>query len=309
VVFCLFVFGSHVPKQELLLAGFYNQPENQKMFLEQKDLMTPEIPQIVISQNSFKQSTPTSLIKTETWASYGSEPEKRKEIIEYGVEKGDTLSSIAQKFDLSLETLLWTNDLSSKSKILPGEKLTILPTSGLTHLVTKGESLSYLAELYGAEAEEIAEFNELSEEKIFIGDLLVIPGGKMPSRRITVYTPLASSYFICPISSPCSISQGLHWYNAIDFSHGKCGEPVFASAGGQVQKTGYHPVAGNYVRILHPNGIVTFYGHLSKTSSWAGQSVSQGQIIGYIGNTGYTVGPSGCHVHFEVRGASNPFGR
>jgi len=84
---------------------------------------------------------------------------------------------------------------------------------------------------------------DIQEERttrIYIGDIIIVPNGKMPVASVQ-YTapaqvPLADSYFICPISSPCKITQRLHWYNAIDFSHGKCGEPIYAAAGGQVLK-------------------------------------------------------------------------
>lgn len=238
--------------------------------------------------------------------------DKEKEIKEYIVTEGDNLFKIAQKFNISLETILWANNLSQNSLIRPGQKLTILPTSGVLHLVKKGETLSQIAELYGVSMKKIYEFNSLDEEgKIYIGDLLVIPGGKPLIKTSKIYSsiPLASNYFICPILKPCRITQGLHWYNAVDFSHGRCGDPVLASAGGVVQKIGYNKIAGKYIRILHPNGIITFYGHLSKIIVFSGQKVSQGEIIGYIGHTGYTIpsGPKGCHLHFEVRGARNPF--
>ncbi len=179
------------------------------------------------------------------------------------------------------------------------------------HIIREGDTLSELAELYKTELKEIINFNELREtDDIYAGDLLIIPGGKKP-KISTQYAqvPLSQSYFICPVPSPCRISQGLHWYNAIDFSNGKCGEPVFAAAGGTVQRTGYTSLSGNYVRIMHPNGVVTFYGHLSKIAAVPGQKVYQGQIIGYIGYSGITVpaGPAGCHLHFDVRFASNPF--
>jgi len=112
------------------------------------------------------------------------------------------------------------------------------------------------------------------------------------------------------VPTPYRITQGLHWYNAIDFSTGKCGSPIYAAAGGQVQRTGYdYERAGRYVRILHPNGVVTFYGHMSKIAVNAGATVGQGQIIGYIGYSGHTIpsGPGGCHLHFDVRGSRNPF--
>jgi len=313
VLFFHFESPAQCLKQDFLsLNNTCSHQLNQNLFFNQKEnyLVTDSLAeQIVFQQNSFKQTASTTIYEGRVLASLSFDLEPRKEIIDYLVQKGDTLSNVAEKFGLSLNTILWANDLSASSPVLTGQKLVILPVDGLTHLVSKGETLSQLAQYYQADSFDIIDINEISDEgEIFSGDLLIIPGGKKPTRLPTTYNaPLASSYFICPIPSPCTISQGLHWYNAIDFSHGKCGEPVFASAGGVVQRTGYHNTAGNYVRILHPNGVVTFYGHLSKILAVAGQQVSQGAIIGYIGNTGHTIGATGCHVHFEVRGARNPF--
>jgi len=55
--------------------------------------------------------------------------------------------------------------------------------------------------------------------------------------------------------------------------------------------------------------VVTLYGHLSVITVKNGGSVNVGEIIGYIGNTGRTRGQTGCHLHFEVRGARNPFAK
>lgn len=229
----------------------------------------------------------------------------------YIVEEGDTLQKIADKFDISLDTILWANNLSSNSSINPGDKLIILPVSGVLHVVSPGDTLSGLAELYSLKMDEIVEMNSLSDPgDIIAGDFLIIPGAKKPKRMENfVQVPLSGNYFICPIPSPCRITQGLHWYNAVDFSNGNCGEPIYAAAGGTVQRTGYGNVSGRYVRLIHPNGVVTFYGHLSKISVVPGQQVYQGQILGYLGYSGYTlpVGPAGCHLHFDVRFASNPF--
>ncbi len=264
----------------------------------------------VVGGAVLEPSAPPFLVSGRVFGALGG-GEAKKEIEEYVVQTGDTLSSIADEFGISLETLLWANNLSTRSVIQPGKKLTILPVSGVLHIIREGDTLSELAELYKTELKEIINFNELREtDDIYAGDLLIIPGGKKP-KISTQYAqvPLSQSYFICPVPSPCRISQGLHWYNAIDFSNGKCGEPVFAAAGGTVQRTGYTSLSGNYVRIMHPNGVVTFYGHLSKIAAVPGQKVYQGQIIGYIGYSGITVpaGPAGCHLHFDVRFASNPF--
>ncbi len=232
--------------------------------------------------------------------------EPKKEIEEYLVKEGDFLSTIASRFDISLETLLWANDLSLNSMISPGQKLIILPVSGILHVVKEGDALSGVAQIYGAEADEVVSFNALANQgDIFIGDLLIIPGGQMP--RILpqlAEIPLAESYFIFPCEG--KITQGPHgpFDSAVDIGN-DCGSPVVAAAGGIVQRAGPIWVGGNSVTILHLNGVVTYYGHLSQILVQPNQKVTTGNIIGRIGNTGYTLGVTGCHLHFEVRGARN----
>jgi len=237
-------------------------------------------------------------------------------VFEYLVQEGDTISSIAAKYNISEETILWANELTSKSIISPGQKLIILPVSGVLHYVKAGDTISGIAQTYKGDIAKIVEFNELTNESdIFVGDILIIPNGKMPSAPKTNYiaqVPLGSSYFICPHTG-CHVTQGRHWYNAIDFG-GKCGDPVVAAAGGTVQKIGYgwNGGGGNYIRIIHPNGVVTYYGHIQAALVSVGQQVSQGEIIALMGGKPGMRGAglsTGCHVHFDVRGARNPFAR
>ena len=235
----------------------------------------------------------------------------KQEVTKYAVEEGDTPTSIAERFGISVETVLGVNDLDSSSQLKVGQQLILLPVSGALHLVRPHDTLSEIAQWYQADTDDIAFFNDFSSpEDIFVGDLLIIPGGitplTLPKGRLT---PLPNSYFIYPIPAPYRVTQGLHTYNAIDFSNAICGESVYAAAGGTVQKTGYTSLGGKFVRILHPNGVVTYYGHLSGILMAPGAKVYQGQTIGYSGNTGYTIpaGSAGCHLHFEVRGAINPF--
>ena len=237
--------------------------------------------------------------------------QNRRELLHYAVEEGDTIKSLSERFGISQNTILWVNELSSVSPLTLGQELVILPVSGALHLVRPADTLSEIALWYQGDAEQIMEANGIASAKdIFVGDFLIIPGGIMPkSLPAGRLTPLANSYFIYPVSRSHKLSQGLHAFNAVDLSNGQCNEPVYSAAGGTVQKVGYHSVAGNHVRVLHPNGVVTFYGHLSGQTVEVGQKVSQGAIVGYTGHTGYTIpaGPDGCHLHFEVRGASNPF--
>ena len=237
----------------------------------------------------------------------------RQEILYYIVEEGDTVATLAERFEVSSDTILWANDLENTSTLKLGQELIILPVSGALHLVRPSDTLSEIALWYKGDIEEILRFNGIDNaEDIFVGDLLVIAGGRkpanLPNGRLT---PLANSYFIYPTPRAYRLTQGLHPYNAVDLSNDTCGGPAYAAAGGIVQQVGYHGVAGSFVRVLHPNGVVTFYGHLSGQAVSPGERVLQGQIVGYIGHSGHTIpaGPAGCHLHFEVRGATNPFAK
>lgn len=275
---------------------------------------TPEL--LLVNGSSVIAATPAMSVTPKVLgmivgSADGFDSDIRSEVTKYIVQDGDTPASVAEKFRVSLNTVLWANSLSKSSRLKVGQELIILPVSGVLHMVKQNETVSSIASLYKVKASDIAEFNQVSPEAIFAGDFLIVPNGTMPVAPRASLIPVANSYFIVPIPSPSRVTQGLHSFNAVDLSTGKCGDPVFAAAGGIVQRTGYTSIGGNYVRVLHPNGVVTYYGHLSGAGAGSGERVSQGQIIGYIGYTGYTIpkGPTGCHVHFEVRGAVNPFAK
>ena len=324
------VFGSNLILKSLSLRDFSfltaattNKFPSQDLFIEPPINFVRESPEITfIQSNSIVGVSPPTTIHPQVLGSVlgggREETAERRAIVEYIVESGDTLSSVAAKFDISLETILWANDLTSKSIIKIGQKLIILPVSGVIYHVKNGDTLGEIAETYKGETEGIVIINELSSaEDIFVGDILIIPGGKMPPPPKKTYyaipqVPLGSSSFFCP-HADCEITQWLHWYNAIDFG-GKCGDPIYAAAGGIVQKVkyGWNGGAGNYVRVLHPNGVVTGYGHISSSLVAVGQKVSQGEMIALIGGKPGTTGAgisTGCHVHFSVHGARNPFAR
>ena len=296
-------------------------------YLDQSGNSKPESPGFLLVQNSsIKASTPPVMVTPQILGALvdGFEiQDVQKAIVEYIVEQGDTLSSIAGQFNVSLNTILWANNLSQNSLLKLGQKLTIPPVSGVIYHVKAGDTISAISQKYKAKAEEIISFNELSgEADIFVGDILIIPNGVLPKTTTSTYTltPLPSSYFICPVGAPCRVTQGLHWYNAIDFSHGTCGEPIYAAAGGIVQRVNLtnstsrwaFEGAGNHLTILHPNGVVTFYGHLQSSLVNPGEQVSQGQIVALMGGQPGTAGAglsTACHVHFGVSGARNPFNR
>lgn len=121
--------------------------------------------------------------------------------------------------------------------------------------------------------------------------------------------PRLPHYFIQPTSG---LNWGiLHAHNAVDIAN-VCGTPVAAAADGIVvaaDQGGWNGGYGSYITIEHPNSTRTKYAHLQKVDVATGDEVRQGQVIGEIGNTGYVHGVTGCHLHFEVYGAANPFAK
>ena len=285
------------------------------LFFNQQEAYLLEPPELKIIQNDSLAAvaTPRVLSTKVLGAIFGQGPQIRKEIIEYEVQPNDTFNSIAQNFDISLDTLLLANDLTKSSKIKTGQKLIILPVSGLVHIVKSGDTLSEIAKTYKANVDDIIEINELSDENdIYIADILVIPNGVMPKKAPSygeVY--LADSYFKFPVQG--RITQTLHWYNGVDIG-ASCGTPVFAAAPGAVLKAkyGWNAGGGNIVTISHGSGVVSYYGHLQSIKVNSGESITVGQLIGWVGGQPGMAGAgisSGCHLHFTVIGAKNPFGK
>ena len=87
--------------------------------------------------------------------------------------------------------------------------------------------------------------------------------------------------------------------NGVNVSYGK---KIVAAQSGKVLVRGYSDVGGNYITIDHGDGYRTYYGHCSKIVASAGQYVEKGEVIAYMGNTGYVTGP---HVHFQVMHVKN----
>ncbi len=239
------------------------------------------------------------------------------DITEYEVNKGDTLSSIAKKFNISVETILWANDLTTKSKIKIGQKLVILPVSGISYKVKKGDTISGLAKRFNVKERDIIDFNQTEDNKLIVGENIIIPGGKISNNSKTNPSSAnnknnnknnnnSSSGLVRPIAGGIK-TQGIHGYNGIDIG-APIGTSVFAADAGVVTLirggNGWNGGYGNYIVVKHKNGVQTLYAHLDKILVDKGQSVDRGQLIGKSGNTGRSTGP---HLHFEVRGARNPF--
>jgi len=113
-------------------------------------------------------------------------------------------------------------------------------------------------------------------------------------RRISSYFSGARYHPILRIARP---------HHGIDYV-APAGTPVSSIGDGTVRARSWHDGYGNLVRIKHPNGYETYYGHLSRFAKISvGSRVRQGQVIGYVGMTGLATGP---HLHFEIRQAGRP---
>jgi len=236
---------------------------------------------------------------------------KSDQISVYEVRPGDTLSQIAEMFDVSVSTIRWANDLGSKGTISPGESLVILPISGLKYKIKEGDTLNSLVKKYNADKVEVMLYNALENEELSIGQEIIIPDAEIqiaPSKQPTKYASSSNStegYYAHPVSGARK-TQGIHGRNAVDFGV-PIGTPIRAAAAGTViiSKSGsWNGGYGTYIVIKHGNGTQTLYSHNNSNTVIVGERVNKGDLIGYSGNTGKSTGP---HLHFEVRGANNPF--
>ena len=245
----------------------------------------------------------------------------RTDIIVYEVKPGDVIGKIAQSFNISVETILWANNLTTRSYIRPGDKLKILPVSGIAYQVKKGDNIGKIARLYGVSSDSIIKTNLLQKDgsDIAIGENLIIPGGRKiePTVVRTVASSANSSFrqisapppsvdapagagYLWPTAARI-ITQYYGWrHTGLDIATNKPGTPNYAAKAGTVIKSqcGWNGGYGCYVIIDHGNGVQTLYGHHSQLNVAVGDHVVQGQVIGIMGNTGKSTGP---HLHFEIR--------
>lgn len=250
----------------------------------------------------------------------------RSEIIEYEVQGGDTLSSIASKFGISTDTIKWANDLT-RDAIKPGQTLKILPVSGVAYTVKSGDTLESVAKKFSAEQQPILDFpfNDIPDDlSLKVGQLLIIPDGSPPEIKAPkpkpqpqylaqgpqspAFSAPGGGQFIWPAGG--SLTQYFSWYHpGIDIAN-RAGPGIAASDGGTVMVAGWPDSNGygNRVVIDHGNGYTSLYAHLSNIYVSAGQTVSRGQLIGQMGSTGRS---TGTHLHLEIhyKGiALNPLG-
>lgn len=345
----------HDPSLNLLTAPLSTNVED---VIDGTALTTPDGTSLVSGGDSSSVSSSTSADSSTsdkvTAPSSGT-------ISQYTVKSGDSLSKIAENFGVSVNTILWANNIKDISTIKQGTVLVILPVSGIQHKVHAGETLSSIASKFSADASDIAQFNGLADgTALTTGSIIIIPGGELSTKSISdnvksnagkstsktknvtdtksqsqtrsqssatsdsndtsgkinyseaTHNPYKGgsgaalhSFFSNPVPGAL-LTQGVHGWNGVDLG-AHTGTPILAAASGSVilsRSGGWNGGYGNYVIIDHGNGVETLYAHMSENKAEVGSSVSAGEVIGYVGTTGEATGP---HVHFEVRGARNPF--
>jgi murein DD-endopeptidase MepM/ murein hydrolase activator NlpD len=289
-------------------------------------------PTVLASEVSAQQNGISRLVVMHTTI-----PNKaRYEVTRYTVEKGDTLISIADKFGLDPQTILWGNYYTladNPESIAPGQELNILPVNGTYYEWHSGDKLEKVAEFFKVDPEEIINWpgnkieavSEDSEQvAIEAGAWLVIPGGTRPfvtwsapeiPRSNPVVAKAYGSGYCSNVVEGGAIGSGTfvwptdkHELSGFDFSpetnhwgidlRGHEGVAIYAVDNGVIVYAGWNDRGyGNMVVIDHGNGFQSLYAHLAGINVTCGQSIWQTNVIGTMGNTGNS---SGAHLHFEV---------
>jgi murein DD-endopeptidase MepM/ murein hydrolase activator NlpD len=266
-------------------------------------------------------------------------------VTEYTVVRGDNLSSIADKFHLKWQTILWGNTATLKDDpnyLIPGKVLYILPVDGAFYQWREKDTLDSVAADFSLTKAKIPivhdaiidwpgnDLNPL-DPVIRPGTWVIIPGGERPfiweapmvstggTTRTFALGPGAcpGKYNGTPGTDAWAWPTANHDLSGYDFGAGHNGidirtyegQPIYAAQAGVVVFAGWSDRGyGNLVIIDHLNNWHTFYAHLSQWNVNCGQQVYAGTILGLAGTTGNSTGP---HLHFEMRyngAAVNPWG-
>lgn len=220
----------------------------------------------------------------------------------YQVQKGDTISDIANSFDISIDTILSANAIQSARSLRPSQLLKIPNISGIIYTAKAGDTVDSIAQKYEISADRLIETNGLLTKELDKGKTLFLPDAKLPT---AVLREISGDLFRWPVRG--IITSWYSWrrdpfsgrntfHNGLDIGV-PMGTPIGAAMEGTVSETGYSPIMGKYVILSHSGGWRTLYAHMSSISVQEGQYLSRGGRLGFSGNTGYSTGP---HVHFTV---------
>ncbi|KKQ59341.1 MAG: Peptidase M23 family protein [Parcubacteria group bacterium GW2011_GWE2_38_18] len=192
--------------------------------------------------------------------------------VTYKVARGESLKSIAAKYDVSEEEILAYNDIGSNGQLQIGQKL----------MIPGGKKDSY------------AENKPKTYSGLSLIKDLIKPSSNTP--KPTDSAPRVGNKMNWPTVG-YRITQYFSWRHfGIDVAN-KIGTPLYAADAGVVEVAGWGNGYGNQILINHGGGKKTRYAHLSKFSVKKGDHVNKGQVVGLMGSTGWS---TGSHIHFEV---------
>lgn len=240
------------------------------------------------------------------------------EVEQYTVREGDSLWSIANSFNLDINTLFGCNTMKNPNYLRVGGVLRIPNQDGVFYTVKKGDTIADISKKHGTQTELVMSANGLASASLKAGSELFLPGAKPVT---TVYAALGdpsikgtnkfSKSFAWPLVG--GISSGYGWrrhpftkrrdfHTGIDIK-GPSGRIIRASKAGRVVYSGWMGGYGRVVVMDHGKGYTTLYAHCSRLLVKQGQRVSSGQPVGKVGSSGRATGP---HLHFEVRLNNKP---
>lgn len=249
-----------------------------------------------------------SLQFSQTAAQGGPTPEERLAILEYQIRPGETLTQIAQRFSVSIETLVSSNEslLENLAELEPGQVLRLVK-NGLLHRVKSGQTVTDISQTYRVSVAEIVAANDLAERRyIYAGEELFIPGASdSPAWRRFQLAGGKRAFFSWPLNGPLTSAFGPRRHpitHRPDFHEGidlevPEGTEVYAARSGRVVFAGRRGGYGLTVILQHDHGYRTVYAHLSELFVYRGQFIEGGQRLALSGNTGNSSGP---HLHFEI---------
>lgn len=246
----------------------------------------------------------------------------RSGMTNYTVKGGDTVGGIAERFGVTVNTLLWANQLTASSYIRPGDTLNVPPASGILHTVKDGDTLEKIVEKYNGDLGETIKINDIGDNHIIpVGAEIIVVGGTPPPPPpppVQRYYPGYGSTtgnvyrddYYAPVVTPglklnwpvgCRSTPTTYWGHGLarDISC-PMGTPIYAAESGTVyirNSAGWGGGYGLYLDVVHGGGITTRYAHVSAFNVTSGQYVTRGQVIAFVGSTGRSSGP---HLHFEV---------
>ncbi len=226
----------------------------------------------------------------------------------YLVRADDSLSEIAHRFGIDLDTLISFNAIRDVSDLQEGAELTIPNASGLSYSVRSGDTLSDIAARHGVRLTELMEWNDLPSSALGVGQKLFIPGASLP---MNARNAVLGRLFLKPVPGRVVTPFGDHpdpvtgirrFHDGIDIEHA-AGTPVAASMAGRVGRVGVNGTYGRYLVLVHADGYQTLYARLSQAHVVAGALVAQSQVIGTMGAPGDS---TSSHLHFAIFKAGQP---